>query len=70
MHELINLGAVFQTKIDIERLYDNRSLYSSTLSHQDSFHSRTSRLLFVLLGIILVAFIFGLTVFFFQRMYA
>jgi len=60
-------GALFQAKLDIERLYDNRSLYSSTHSHRNSVHNRTNRLLFVLLGIVLVALIFGLTVLFFQR---
>jgi hypothetical protein len=69
IQRLFYLGALFQTKIDIERLYDKHSLYSSTYSNQNSVVSRTSRLLFVLLGIILVALIFGLTVMFFQRMY-
>jgi hypothetical protein len=66
---LICLGALFQSKIDIERLYDYRSLYSSTHSDQNAITNRTSRLLFIFLGIILVALIFGLTVVFFQRMY-
>jgi hypothetical protein len=70
---LLSLGALFQAKIDIERLHDNQSLnsifYSTIHSHQNSVEHRTSRLLFVLLGIVLVAIVFGLTVFFFQRMY-
>ncbi len=66
---MICLGALFQSKIDIERLYDYRSLYSSTHSDQNAITNRTSRLLFIFLGIILVALIFGLTVVFFQRMY-
>jgi hypothetical protein len=67
------LGALFQAKIDIERLHDNQLLntkgYSSTSSNQESVIGRTSRLLFVLLGIALVAIVFALTIFFFQRMY-
>ncbi len=69
MYRLTSLAALFQTKIDIERLYDHRSIYSSTYAHQNAFENRTSRLLFVFLGITLVGIIFGLTVFFFQRMY-
>ncbi|CAF0919074.1 unnamed protein product [Rotaria sp. Silwood1] len=60
-------GALFQAKIDIERLYDDQSLFLSTDFNQHLIVNRTSRLLFVLLGIILVGIIFGLTVCFFQR---
>lgn len=67
------LGALFQAKIDIEHLHDNQLLntivYSSTYSNQNSIVNRTSRLLFVLLGIVLVAIVFALTIFCFQRMY-
>jgi hypothetical protein len=69
IHRLNCLEALFRAKIDIERLYNNRLLYSSTHSHQNSVPNRTTRLLFVLLGIILVALVFGLTVLFFQSMY-
>ncbi len=48
LYDLIYLGALFQAKIDIERLYDNHSLYSSTHFHQNSVPSRANRLLFVL----------------------
>ncbi|CAF0735896.1 unnamed protein product [Adineta steineri] len=58
-------GALLRTKIDIERLHDKSLIHSSTYSN--SISSRTSRLLFVLLGIFLVAVVFGLTVLFFQR---
>ncbi|UJR36446.1 hypothetical protein I4U23_029169 [Adineta vaga] len=60
-------GALFQTKIDIERLDENHLFFTSNYSKQNSFVNRTSRLLFVLLGILLVAVVFGLTVLFFQR---
>ncbi len=66
---MTSLGALIQAKIDIERIYDNQSLYSLSRSHQNSVDNRANRLFFVLLGILLVASIFGLTVLFFQRMY-
>ncbi|CAF1436161.1 unnamed protein product [Adineta ricciae] len=64
-------GALYQAKIDIERLHDNqllkRIIYSTTRSHQNSILNRTSRLFSVLLGIIIVAIVFTLTIFFFQK---
>ncbi|CAF0824061.1 unnamed protein product [Rotaria sordida] len=60
-------GALFQAKIDIERLYDDQSLYLSNDFSRNSIVNRTSRLLFVLLGIAIVGVTFGLTVCFFQR---
>ncbi|CAF1403553.1 unnamed protein product [Adineta ricciae] len=64
-------GALYQAKIDIERLHDNqllkRIIYSTTRSHQNSILNRTSRLLSVLLGIIIVAIVFALTIFSFQK---
>ncbi|UJR09653.1 hypothetical protein I4U23_013887 [Adineta vaga] len=64
-------GALYQAKIDIEHLHDNqllnRIIYSTTHSHQNSILNRTSRLLSVLLGIILVAIVFALTIFSFQK---
>lgn len=67
------LGALFQTKIDIEHLHDNQLLTtidsSSIDTHQNSVINRTSRLFFVLLGITLVGIVFALTIFFIQKMY-
>ncbi|CAF1256430.1 unnamed protein product [Adineta ricciae] len=59
--------ALLQTKIDIERSNEGRLFFTPNYSNENSFVSRTSRLLFVLLGILLVATVFGLTVLFFQR---
>jgi hypothetical protein len=68
-----SLEALVQAKIEIEHSPDNQPLnplfYSLTDSNQSLAIHRTSRLLFVLLGISLVAMVFGATVFFFQRMY-
>ncbi|CAF4376474.1 unnamed protein product [Rotaria socialis] len=64
---LFYLGALFQAKIDIEHLNDDQPLYLSSPLNPNLMVSRTSRLLFVLLGITLVAIVFGSTVFFFQR---
>lgn len=68
-----SLGALVQAKIEIEHSPDNQPLnplfYSLADSNQSLAIHRTSRLLFVLLGISLVAMVFGATVFFFQRMY-
>jgi hypothetical protein len=67
------VGALSQTKIDIERAYgqpaSNSSLFTASHSDQNFIVSRTNRFLLVLLGILLVAIVFGLTVFFFQSMY-
>ncbi|CAF3330905.1 unnamed protein product [Rotaria socialis] len=60
-------SALFQAKIDIEHLNDDQPLYLSSPLNPNLMVSRTSRLLFVLLGITLVAIVFGSTVFFFQR---
>lgn len=69
VYELDYLGALNQAKIDVEQLHENRSSYSSVHWHQNTVHNDPNRLLFVLLGIVLVGLIFGATVLFFQRMY-
>lgn len=67
--DLDYLGALVRAKIDLEQLYDNRSVHSPVHWHQNSVHDEPNRFLFVLLGIVLVGLIFGATVLFFQRMY-
>ena len=69
LYDLNALGALNQAKTDMEQLFDNRPSHSSVHWHQNTVHNDPNRLLFVLLGIVLVGLIFGATVLFFQRMY-